>query len=66
MTLNFLNDDYTINFYDTVRQEYDQIGPGQDNSIPMQLGLFYGTPNLRGQSSENAYYVEKSNTTLKN
>ncbi len=66
MTLNFLNDDYTINFYDSVKQEYNQVDGEQVDSIPMQLGMFYGTPNLRGQSPENAYYVEKSNTTLKN
>ena len=35
------------------------------DSIPMKLGLFKGAPNLRGQTADNAYYVEKSNTTLK-
>ena len=34
-------------------------------SVPMRVGGFKGAPNLRGQSAKNAYYVEKSNTTLK-
>ena len=43
-----------------------RIAAGQGGEIPMQLGMFRGAPNLRGQTAGNAYYVEKSNTTLKN
>lgn len=66
MAYNFLEDDYTINFYESVKDQYNKPGGATEDSIPMQLGMFMGAPNLRGQTSTNAYYVEKSNTTLKN
>lgn len=58
--------DRTVQVEQTQSSEVEQFIEETADSIPMKLGLHRGAGNLRGQSSDNAYYVEKSNTTLKN